>query len=144
MFNRAISFLGAMVNKNRVVSVLNITLNPVKMKLGYTENMKIPRAPTGLQTPGKKFWKKVMSEYEMDVSPDIQRLFLASRCLDEIAECEKIVQAEGRFVLDRCKQQKEHPASKAIRDNKVLFCRIIRELGLDLAIPEDSRPRRQY
>ena len=106
--------------------------------------MKIPRAPTGLKAPGKKFWKKVLSEYEMEESHDLQRLFLACGCLDEISECEGVVAKEGRFIEDRFKQQKENPASRSIRDNKVLFCRIIRELGLDLAIPGDSRPRRQY
>ena len=106
--------------------------------------MKIPRTPSGLQAPGKKFYKKVMHEYEMEEAHDLQRLFMACRCLDEIAEAEEVVRNEGRFILDRFKQQKEHPAAKAIRENKVLFCRIIRELGLDLAIPGDSRPRRQY
>ena len=106
--------------------------------------MKIPRTPSGLQAPGKKFWKKVLSEYEMEESYDLERLKQACGCLDEIYESQKIVVGEGRFVLDRFQQQKEHPAAKAIRENKVLFCRIIRELGLDLAIPGDSRPRRQY
>ena len=106
--------------------------------------MKIPRTPSGLESPGKKFYKKIMHEYEMEESHDLERLFMACRCLDEISESEKIVKEEGRFILDRFKQKKEHPAAKAIRENKVLFCRIIRELGLDLVVPGDSRPRRQY
>ena len=106
--------------------------------------MKIPRAPAGLRFAGKKFWKKILREYEMGEAHDLQRLFMSCRCLDEIAESEKVVETEGRFILDRFKQTKEHPAARAIRENKILFCRIIRELGLDLAVSEDSRPRRQY
>ena len=105
--------------------------------------MKTPRAPTGLKTPGKKFWRKVLSEYQLEEAHDLERLFQACGCLDQINECEEIVKTEGRFVLDRFLQKKENPASKAVRDNKVLFCRILRELALDIAVP-DSRIPRQY
>lgn len=100
--------------------------------------------PPGLQEPGAKFYRQALNESELSEGHDLIRLFLACRCLDEIEENEQIVAKEGRFILDRFQQQKEHPASKAIRDNKILFCRIIRELGLDLITPDDPRPRRQY
>ena len=106
--------------------------------------MKIPKTPSGLQAPGKKFFKKVLSEYELTEGHDLERLFMACRCLDEIAEAEKVVKTEGRFIEDRFHQKREHPAAKSIRDNKIIFCRIIRELGLDIVTHGDSRPPRQY
>lgn len=106
--------------------------------------MKIPKAPNGLQLAGKKFFRKVLSEYVLTEGHDIMRLFMACRCLDEIAEAEKVVTDEGRFISDRFQQKREHPAAKAIRDNKIIFLRIIRELGLDISTPADSRPPRQY
>ena len=107
--------------------------------------MKIPRAPAGLKAPGKKFWKKVLTnDCEFSETHDFERLKMAGRCLDEIDHDEKVVAKEGRFIEDRFKQKKEHPAAKAIRDNKILFCRIIRELGLDIVQPGDSRLPRQY
>jgi phage terminase small subunit len=106
--------------------------------------MKIPKVPNGLEAPGKKFFKKVLSEYVLTEGHDLERLFMACRCLDEIAEDEKIVRSEGRFITDRFLQKRENPASRSIRDNKTLFCRIIRELGLDIVTPGDSRPPRQY
>jgi len=39
---------------------------------------------------------------------------------------------------------KEHPAAKVIRDNRIIFCRIIRELALDIETPSESRPPRAY
>lgn len=105
--------------------------------------MKRPQAPTGLKAPGKRFWKKVLSEYQLEEAHDLQRLCQACGCLDEISESEEVVQNEGRYIQDRFLQTKEHPAAKAIRDNKVLFCRILRELALDIVIP-DSRIPRQY
>ncbi len=105
--------------------------------------MKTPRTPTGLKAPGQRFWKQVLSEYQLGEAHDLQRLQHACGCLDQIDECEKVVEAEGRFILDRFQQKKENPASKVVRDNKILFCRILRELALDIAVP-DSRIPRQY
>ncbi|MDD3847492.1 MAG: hypothetical protein PHC90_14180 [Syntrophorhabdaceae bacterium] len=102
------------------------------------------KIPSGLKTPGKKFYKKVLEEYDISESHDLERLFMAAKCLDEIAADEKLLKAEGRFIEDRFHQKREHPASKAVRDNKTLFCRIIRELALDITDPGDSRPPRQY
>lgn len=104
----------------------------------------IKRAPSGLKKPGKKFWKKVLSEYELTETHDLERLNQAAGCLDVIDESEKDIEAEGFFILDRFKQKREHPGLKVIRDNKTLFCRIIRDLCLDLDNPEDSRPPRSY
>lgn len=106
--------------------------------------MKIPKIPKGLQAPGKRFWKQAHSERELDEGHDLERLFMACRCLDEIAEDEKVVTSEGRFIEDRFHQKREHPAAKSIRDNKIIFCRIIRELALDIVAPGDARPPRQY
>ena len=106
--------------------------------------MKIPKVPNGLQAHGKRFFKKVLSEYVLTEGHDLERLYMGCRCLDEIAEAEEIVKLEGRFIEDRFKQKREHPAAKLIRENKIIFCRIIRELGLDISTPGDSRPPRQY
>lgn len=99
--------------------------------------MKNPKVPLGLKTPGKKFWKKVLSEYELSEAHDLERLRHACTCLDEIDEFQKIIQNEGRMINNR-----EHPASKALREYKVLFSRILREIGLDLAVSESRIPRK--
>jgi hypothetical protein len=106
--------------------------------------MKTPLPPKDLDTSGKKFWTSVLTNYELDESQDLERLHMAGRCLDEIAADEKVVAGEGRFIDDRFHQKREHPAAKAIRDNKVLFCRIVRELALDLNVMEEARIPRQY
>jgi len=102
------------------------------------------KLPAGLKIPGQTFYRKVLEEYELPETHDLERLLMAAKCLDEIADDEKTVKNEGRFIEDRFNQKREHPASKAIRDNKTLFCRIIRELALDITTPGDARPPRQY
>lgn len=106
--------------------------------------MKIPRPPDTLKKAGKNFWKKSLMEYILTDAHDLKRLELAAGCLDEIAGAEVILKSDGYFVLNRYGMRVENPAAKSIRDNKIIFCRIVRELGLDLSGTEDSRPRRQY
>ena len=104
--------------------------------------MKIEKT-TELKEKGLQFWEKVLSEYELSEAHDLSRLNMAAKCLDDIAEAEKQVKKDGMFIQDRYGQTKEHSAAKSIRDNKIIFCRIIRELSLDLP-GQESRPPRQY
>jgi len=106
--------------------------------------MKIPRASIKLDRTGLKFRRQVLKEYQLNDTHDLRRLDLASHCLDRIEECREVIEAEGAFIFDRFKQRRENPALKAERDQKVIFLRIIRELGLDLNVSEDSRPRPKY
>lgn len=105
---------------------------------------RVVRPPGCLKGPGKKFWDKVLSEYEITEAHDLERLFYGCTCINEISMAEKIVSTEGAFIKDRFDQVREHPGMKTIRDNKLLFVKIIRELGLDLERPQESRPLRQY
>jgi len=73
----------------------------------------------------------------------LKELELGCGCLDQIAEGEQVLKTDGLFILNRYKVKIENPAGESVRKNKVIFCRIIRELGLDLEGTED-RPRRQY
>lgn len=106
--------------------------------------MKIARVPKGLQADGKKFWKKVLNEYELPDTHDLERLAMACKCLDALSEIEERVKVDGRFTVNRYKTPIEHPGCKMIRDNRMLFIKIIREIGLDLTTAADARPPRQY
>jgi len=96
------------------------------------------------KTTGTQFYEKTKLEFGLADAPDLERLSMASKLLDEIFQAEQIIKKEGPFILDRFAQQKEHPAAKFIRDNRTLFCRIVRDLGLDLDPNPESRPPRQY
>jgi phage terminase small subunit len=105
---------------------------------------KTPKSSIRLGKVGAKFRRDVLKEYHFNDSHDFRRLDLASHCLDRIAECNKVVEAEGVFIQDRFEQKKEHPAVKVERDQKVVFCRIIRELNLDIESAKESRPPSLY
>jgi len=102
------------------------------------------KIPKELSKKGKNFWKKVLSEYDLQDSHDLERLAMAAKCLDNLDEAEKRIKSEGMFVLNRYNNTVEHPALKVVKDMRLLFVKIIRELGLDLVNVPESRPHRQY
>lgn len=106
--------------------------------------MKKPKPPKNLKSEGRKFWSKVTAEYNFDAEHDFVRLAQAAGCLDAIKAAEDKVEAEGKFLQNRFHELREHPGLKVIRDNKIVFCRIVRELCLDLDEPEGPRPPRLY
>lgn len=102
------------------------------------------KAPKELRTPaGRNFWKKVLKEYELTETHDLERLSMAAKCLDDISEAEERVRKDGMFVKNRYGSTIEHPGMKTIKDCRLLFVKIIRELALDISAPE-SRPPRKY
>ena len=98
--------------------------------------------PKDLKKTGRAFWKRVLTEYQLEEAHDLTRLHMAACCLDDIDDAEGKIEQDGMFVKDRYDQLKENPAGKVVRDNRIIFCRIIRELALDLS--DDPRPPRQY
>ena len=106
--------------------------------------LKIKRAPTHLKTEGRKFWKHVLRDFDLVDAHHLKDLELSCQCLDRIEEARIKIETEGSYFRDRFGQPKESPWCKAERDNKVLFARLLRELSLDLNIPEESRPPAQY
>ena len=100
--------------------------------------------PKGLKKRGAAFWQSQMKETIFEDSHDLERLEMACKILDENTEAEKTLKQDGMFVKDRYGSLKEHPAVKVIRDNRIIFCRIVRELGLDLVEPKESRIPSRY
>jgi phage terminase small subunit len=106
--------------------------------------MKKIKEPKGLGTAGRRYWKQSMVEVDFEEVHDLERLLMAAKCLDDLSEAESRVKADGMFMTNRYGNVVEHPAVKTIRDTRLLFVKIVRELGLDLDPPTDSRPPRQY
>lgn len=105
---------------------------------------KIQKPPQGLKRAGKRFWVRVMNEFVLEETHDLARLEMACRCLDEIVKAEGVVEQDGMYIKDRFLQTREHPAMKTCRDNRTLFLRAVRELGLDLEQSPESRPPGRY
>ena len=105
--------------------------------------MNIPIAPEHLSGESKTFWQETVEAFNLDAH-HLKELEAACTSLDRIAEARAEVEKAGAYFTDRFGQPKEHPGMKVERDNKILFARLIRELGLDLEQPETPRPPSQY
>ena len=103
-----------------------------------------PKAPENLKEAGKAFWEKVHGDFILEHGHDLTRLEQACACLDTISDAEAVVREQGLFQTDRYGQVKPHCALNVIRDNRILFLRAVRELGLDLIEAPDSRLPGRY
>jgi hypothetical protein len=98
------------------------------------------KAPTDLSGPGRAFWKKITTDYELEIHHQ-ELLRQACKCLDDLALAEKALKEQGRYFLDRYDQWKEHPAAGDAKQLRGLFQRLVREIGLDVNVPESRPPR---
>lgn len=100
---------------------------------------KTPKSPPKqLKTRGAKYWRTVMSEFELSDS-DQALLLAACQQLDRAEAARKEVESAGLTFVDRFGQTKGHPAIDIERQSLLAFVRIRRELGLDVE-PPDTRP----
>ena len=99
--------------------------------------------PEHLRADGKKFWRQILKDFEIGDAHGRMLLAAACQCIDRMVEARQRIEVDGSYYVDRWQQPKEHPAHKTERDNKILLCRILRELQLDIDPPE-SRPPSRY
>jgi P27 family predicted phage terminase small subunit len=100
---------------------------------------KIPRAPAHLSPQSRKWWRSVVSDYELQPH-HLRLLTAAAEALDRDEEARKILKEEGIVIRDRYDKPKSHPATAIERDSRLAFARLLRELDLDASAPPDSRP----
>jgi P27 family predicted phage terminase small subunit len=96
-----------------------------------------------LKRKGREFYNKVITEYEFSDAHDLERLLMACKTLDNIEDAEKQLKADGLYITNRYGNVTEHPAMRTIKDLRLLFIKIIRELGMDIPA-QDSRPPGRY
>ena len=87
------------------------------------------RAPNGLGTRGRKFWKAVVAEFELtDVEDEL--LLEVVRTLDRLDELEDQVKSDGTMVAGSAGQQVLHPAIGEQRQQRITLGRLLGQLQL--------------
>lgn len=102
---------------------------------------KRPKPQGPLSVAAAKWYREVAGEYQLE-SHHLRLLEAAAGAWDRIQTARALLDSEGLVVLDRFGQKRPHPAAAIERDNKVLFCRLLRELRLNDEGPQDPRPPR--
>lgn len=87
-----------------------------------------------------EFYQNVIENYSLEDHHE-KLLMEASYCLDRIHAARMQVEKDGMYSKDRYGGTKPHPGLKEEKDNRLLFCKLLRELNLQ-ASAEDSRPPR--
>lgn len=103
---------------------------------------KLPRPPATLGKAGKAYWKTVFESFEVE-RHHVDLLESACHQLDRAESSRAVIASEGVTTIDRFGQARVHPAVEAERQAHLTFCKLQRELGLDVLPPEQTRgPRR--
>lgn len=86
-------------------------------------------APRGLATPGRRFWRQVLEDYELSES-EMTLLGACCRTIDEIARLEGVLRDAPTMVPGSQGQMRVHPCFSELRGHRVSLVRLMAALGL--------------
>ena len=102
-----------------------------------------PAAPSGTRAAGKRLWKAVLDEYELE-EHELLLLREAVRTTDTLDALELLVQAQGAVVTSP-QGEKANPALVEARQQRIALARLLAALRLPAGEEgaEDRRPQRR-
>lgn len=98
-------------------------------------------APDHLKPETKQWFQDVISEFELEPH-HVRILTLAAEAWDRTQEARAALATNGITYTDRFGAPRCRPEVAVERDSRIAFTRCVRELGLDLPTPTESRPPR--
>ncbi|MEH2505601.1 phage terminase small subunit [Bradyrhizobium sp. AZCC 1578] len=98
-----------------------------------------PRAPNHLRSETAKWFAGVVADYELE-SHHVRLLIKAGEAWDRSEQAREEIAKHGMTYLDRFGAPRSRPEIAIERDSRLAFARLVRELGLDIATPAESRP----
>lgn len=99
------------------------------------------KPPGHLNKATKEWFEEVARSYELEPH-HVKLLTLAAEAWDRGQEARRTLKREGTYYKDRYGCPKAHPAVAVERDSRIVFARLLRELALDVSMPDDPRPPR--
>ena len=93
-----------------------------------------------LQPKTKRWIRGIVSEWQLE-EHHMRLLVLAGGAYDRALSAKALVDADGPCVLNRFDVKVSHPMIDVWKQSSITFCRLLREVGLDLAGPEETRPK---
>lgn len=96
------------------------------------------KAPAHLREPTRRWFASVLADYELQPH-HIRLLTLAAEAWDRSQEAREALKEHGLTYEDRYGCPKARPEAAIERDSRIAFARLIRELRLDIAEPDESR-----
>lgn len=101
----------------------------------------LPTPPAHLSAESRAWWSGVVEAFVLE-SHHLRLLTLAAEAWDRCQQARKALTKGGLTYLDRFKQPHARPELKVEADSRIAFARLLRELGLDISPPAETRPPR--
>ena len=100
----------------------------------------LPRAPAGLQGPGRKLWRVVTETFEMR-NDELLLLAAASRLADETARLETELSTSATMIAGSKGQDRVNPLFAEVRAHRLALGRVLAQLGFADALDPDGAMR---
>jgi hypothetical protein len=101
--------------------------------------MKAKKLTDGLEPETAAWVKSVLQTWELE-EHHVRLLLLAAHHFDRAQNARQEIEKKGATFLDRFGCPKVRPEVLIEKDSSICFCRILRELALDIELPETPRP----
>jgi phage terminase small subunit len=99
----------------------------------------VAQPPKHLRNHTAAWFVTVMKEYLLD-SHHVLLLVKACEAWDRSEQAREVIAKLGMTYQERFGAPRATPEISIERDSRLAFCRILRELGFDVAPPSESRP----
>lgn len=100
------------------------------------------KPPTGLGPEGRRLWKAVTGDFDLD-QHELTLLREVARTADACSQLHDVVQREGRMVTDHLGNSRVHPAAVELRQTRILFARLLTSLRVPLGEQPEEVGRSQ-
>lgn len=97
------------------------------------------KPPKHLRTDTAAWFRSVICDYEFE-SHHLKLLIKACESWDRSEQAREALATHGMTYQDRFGAPRARPEVAIERDSRLAFARLVRELGLDVAPPAESRP----
>lgn len=104
-------------------------------------NGKLPAAPKGTKSSGRRLWRAVLGEFELD-EHELALLREAVRTVDLLDDLAAQVADDG-LMVDSPQGRKLHPAAVEARQQKIALARILAALRMPSGDESEGRPQRR-
>jgi P27 family predicted phage terminase small subunit len=86
----------------------------------------------GLSATAKSWWKKIISEYDIEDQAGLLILETAMRAMDRMTMASELIEEHGAVTVDKFGQLKANPACAVERDSRAAMMAALKSLNLDL------------
>lgn len=97
----------------------------------------VPPPPSGLQLPGRRLWRSLVSDFELAVHEAVQ-LEESCRVRDRISSLRVLVDEPGEMITSS-QGMRLHPGVAEVRAQQLALARLLVTLGVP-ALAEDGLP----